>query len=90
MKLNTPQFFGLIIDQEENTLTYVTQDGNKYLGYSNLPKEVHIFICIANAIIITFTRHIVGRSSIEKYLENPQPHRKQYKPSDWVKEHMDL
>ena len=75
----------MIIDQENRTLTYVNENGNKYLAYSEIPKGVHIFICIANAIIVTFTRHIVGRSSIERYLENPQPHRKRYKPSDWVK-----
>jgi ABC-type microcin C transport system duplicated ATPase subunit YejF len=78
-KFTKAQYVGLIIDQDKHELHYVI-DGKKILAYSGIPSDVHVFACVAHDIVISFTRHIVGKDKVEKYLEKPETN---YTPSDW-------
>ena len=81
---------GLIIDLDRKELSYVINNEEPILAYSDIPDEVHIFLCTADGVMMTFTRHIMGRSSIDKYLKNPLPYQNQYTHSKWVKEHLNI
>eukprot|EP01091_Cochliopodium_minus_P006644 TRINITY_DN16656_c1_g1_i1.p1 TRINITY_DN16656_c1_g1~~TRINITY_DN16656_c1_g1_i1.p1 ORF type:complete len:290 (-),score=91.77 TRINITY_DN16656_c1_g1_i1:18-818(-) len=81
-----PQFIGLIIDLEEKQLTYVLEDGDPILAYSGIPTDVRIFACCAHNITATFTKHVSGKSNIEKYIKNRKKEQEDYKQSDFVNE----
>ena len=80
-KFTRSQFVGLLIDQDKKELSIVVDNKAPVLIYSNLPNDCRIMCCIAHKIVITFTKHIVGKSNVEKYLKNPDT---KYTSSDWV------
>lgn len=82
-----PQYLGMIIDFEKKEMSFVLENGDRYLAYSDFPDEVFVFCCVISDIIVTFTQHIKGIDLIESYLKNPQPFRSKKVPSSWVEEH---
>jgi len=83
-----PQFVGLLIDMEKKELHYVLEGKEPLHAYSSIPSKVHIFACAAHNITMTFTKHITGRSNIEKYLKNLESNQKDYQMSEWVNQNI--
>eukprot|EP01091_Cochliopodium_minus_P008201 TRINITY_DN1814_c0_g1_i1.p1 TRINITY_DN1814_c0_g1~~TRINITY_DN1814_c0_g1_i1.p1 ORF type:complete len:268 (-),score=67.91 TRINITY_DN1814_c0_g1_i1:73-876(-) len=79
-RFTNSQYVGLLIDQEKKELSIVIDNKPPILIYSNIPKDQRIFCCIAHNVVLTFTKHIVGKA-VQNYLKNPQTN---YTPSEWV------
>eukprot|EP01091_Cochliopodium_minus_P000375 TRINITY_DN10358_c0_g1_i1.p1 TRINITY_DN10358_c0_g1~~TRINITY_DN10358_c0_g1_i1.p1 ORF type:complete len:291 (+),score=49.05 TRINITY_DN10358_c0_g1_i1:3-875(+) len=83
------QFIGLIIDMQKKQLSYILENKTTpILAYENIPEGVHVFACIANNFLLTFTRHIVGYDSIEKYLKERKKYQSTYIPNSFTTQRM--
>jgi hypothetical protein len=69
-----------LIDQEKKELSIIVDNKPPVHIYSDIPPDYRVFCCTADNVCITFTRHIIGRGAIERYLKNPIT---EYNPSEW-------
>ena len=53
---------------EARTLTYVI-NGKPLLCYSNIPPSVYVYACAAQGVVLTFTKHVVGRENVNFQLD---------------------